>query len=48
MELQMILPIIKMVLSVSLVLINKYVPHAKAAYVGAVALIESRRLVIYI
>ena len=30
------------------VLINKYVPHAKAACVGAVALIESWRLVIYV
>ena len=48
MELQIILPIIKMASSVSLVLINKHVPHAKAAYVGAVALKESWRLVIYV
>ena len=48
MELQTILPIIKMALSVSIVLIKKYAPHTKAAYVGAVALMESWRLVIYV
>ena len=48
MELQMMLPIAEAALSISLVSMNEYIPHAKTPHDGAMTRMESWRLIIYV